>query len=319
MKQKVNNPHTPKNIIAILGPTSSGKTTLGLKLASQTNGLIISFDSRQIYKYMDIGTGKIPVINNSAIVKNDEKWKIDGIDIYGYDLVTPNKYFSAYDYAMFAINKINELQSESAKPIIMVGGTGFYLDAVTGRKKLSGVLPDFELRKKLEKKPTKYLVTKLTSLNKEKSKKTDLSNRARIIRALEIELKKNSKQNTLPKLNKNTKFTYVGLTAERTLLYQRADNWLETIWENGLLDEIKWLLNNGYDKSEKLKGIIYKSALDYLNGDLDENVAKQKAKYSLHAYIRRQQTYFKTNTDIKWFDISQKNYGNLVFKYLIKV
>ncbi len=88
------------------------------------------------------------------------------------------------------------------------------------------------------------------------------------------------------------------------MLYKKADEWLDKIWDGGLLNEVNWLLENGYEKSEKLKGLVYKSAVAYINKEQTENEAKQKAKFDLHAYIRRQQTYFKKNKNVKWFDIT---------------
>lgn len=306
-----------KKLYVILGPTSTGKTQLAIKLAKKYGGVLISADSRQVYKFMDIGTGKVPIGTNAKIEKRDKMWTVDGVDIWGYDLVNPNDYFSAYDYGQFAINKINNLheQTQNQKKdsnkhgkIFLVGGTGFYIDIVTGRVELDHIKPDFELRNELEQFTATKLNERLMSLNLDVHKKTDGANRTRLIRAIEKELNKNS-----PSLqNKQTKLmnfqpVYIGLTSPREQLYKRVDNWLETIWKNGLIDEVEWLINNGYKFSQKLNGIIYKDAIDYIKGLQPQNEAVKRAKFGLHAYIRRQQTYFKRNKKITWVDITQEN------------
>jgi tRNA dimethylallyltransferase len=301
----------------ILGPTSSGKTTLALNLAKKHKGVLISADSRQIYKDMDIGTGKTPVQSAAnaplKIERGKNKWTIDGIDIWGYDLATPDMYFSAYDYADFAINKINELsKNPKYKIIIIVGGTGFYIDAITGKINLSNIEPDFKLRSELEQLSTEELGARLTSLNLEAYKKIDAKNPARLVRAIEKELNKNkiSTQKPLPNLSEIT-FNYIGLTAPRPLLYQKVDTWLQTVWQGGLLEETTDLMKK-YSASEKLNGIVYKTAVQYLKNQMDEHTAIQKTKYHLHAYIRRQQTYFKKNHSINWIDISEENTPQIV-------
>src|SRR4030042_4789177 len=136
-------------VYIILGPTSSGKTSLAVNLCKKFNGEIISADSRQVYKNMDIGTGKLPINSNATVVKGDEKWTIDGVNIWGYDLTTPDKFFSGYDFALFALNKAAELL-KAEKTVFLVGGTGFYIDLFTGNVKPSTIKPNFEMRKELE-------------------------------------------------------------------------------------------------------------------------------------------------------------------------
>ena len=292
-------------VYIILGPTCTGKTSLAIEFCKKCGGEIVSADSRQVYKYMDIGTGKLPVDLSIPVEKIDKKWIFDGVNIWGYDLVTPDKYFSAYDYAQFALPKIKDILGED-KGVFLVGGTGFYIDIVTGRKKPAGTKPDFELRKALETTPTKNLLTWLTSLNPEKLEIIDTKNRARIIRALEIELRREKTNTTpLPYLQ-NIKFIFIGLTAPREVLYEKVDVWLENIWGNGLLDEVKNLLDMGFGNSPKLHGLVYKSAVDFLEKKISEDAAKQRAKFDLHAYVRRQQTWFKKNKEIEWFDITNE-------------
>ncbi|MFC1622344.1 tRNA (adenosine(37)-N6)-dimethylallyltransferase [Patescibacteria group bacterium] len=274
-----------QKIYIILGPTSSGKTSLALELCKKFNGEIISADSRQIYKHMDIGTGKF------------------GKGIYGYDLVEPNEFFSAYDFTQFALKKARELLEEG-KTVFLVGGTGFYIDAFTGRVPLTGSKPDLELRKSLETTPTKNLLTRLTSLNPKKANSIDRQNRVRIIRALEIELKK---ENTTPlPYLQNVEFVYIGLTAPREFLYNRVDKWLKNIWNEKLFEEVDFLKKN-YPNSDKLNGLIYKTA---------QKKDFERTKYDLHAYVRRQQTYFKKIPDVTWMDISQDNYKQIVYNVI---
>jgi len=290
-----------KKIITIVGPTSTGKTSLSLELCKEFNGEIISADSRQIFKYMDIGTGKNPINSDVLTIKSDQVWTLNGINIWGYDLTEPGKYFSAYDYANFALNKI----SQSDKNIFLTGGTGFYIDIVTGRLTVTQSKPNFELRKRLE---TLSLAELQNLLSAKALSKIDKQNPARLIRAIEKESSdKTNESPALPRL-KNTEFKYIGLTAPREILYKKTDEWLEKVWNSGLLDEIEFLIQKGYESTPQLNGLIYRTAKSFIKGQIGGEEAKQKAKFDLHAYVRRQQTWFKKNQDIIWFDVTQPDY-----------
>jgi len=291
-------------IIVLLGPTSSGKTSLAIDLCKKMNGEIVSSDSRQIYTHMDIGTGKTPVKSDIKIEKGDENWIMDGVPVWGYDLVDPTQYFSAYDFALFAIEKVKDIISRNKTPFI-VGGTGFYINVLTGEIKLDKTPPDFSLRKKLGELTTKELEQKLKKENPRLAKKTDLNNPARMVRAIEKTV--STKKREPIRLLEDVEFVKIGLTASRKLLYERVDAWVEEVWAEGLVDETKRLLNSEFKDSEKLKGLVYKTTVKYVNGEMPEKKAKQKIKHNLHAYIRRQQTYFKKIPNIIWVDVSQDN------------
>lgn len=297
-----------KNIYVILGPTSTGKTSLALDLCEKFDGEIISADSRQVVKYMDIGTGKAPIGKNIKVEKNENFWKLDGRNVWGYDLFSPADYFSGYDFAKFGLKKAREL-AKKGKTVFLVGGTGFYIDLFTGRSKPSSKKPDFDLRNELEKLDLPQLQEKLMSLNKDDYLQVDKNNPTRLIRAIEKHLSQ-KKADPLPYLT-DVKYIYWGLKAKNQFLYSKADNWLEKIWDEGLVDEVKKLLDMGFGTSPKLKGLIYKSVVSFLGNELSEEEAKQRAKYDLHAYIRRQLTYFKKNKEITWFDISKNNLSEL--------
>ncbi|MFZ5424541.1 MAG: tRNA (adenosine(37)-N6)-dimethylallyltransferase [Patescibacteria group bacterium] len=294
MKQVISN-----EIKVIVGPTSSGKTSLAIKIAKeQGNTSIVSADSRQIYKHMDIGTGKVPVDASYPWEKKADKYVLNGIDVWGYDLALPDEPFTAVDYAKYALTKMRELLN-SGERVLLVGGTGFYIDVVCKRIVLDLGEPDLELRNTLEKQALKDLVKKLTSLNPEVTFSIDLKNKVRVVRAIERELNNSNPPTLLPYLT-NVNFEFLGLTFDRDILYKRADLWLEQIWENGLIDETQKLLSMGFENSRPLRGLIYKSVVSCLNGELTEKEAKQRCKFDLHAYIRRQQTWFKRNNEIEW-------------------
>lgn len=293
-----------RKIVVICGPTSSGKTSLATQLCKETNAEIISADSRQIYKYMDIGTGKIPVSSRGVgCVKNPGMWIINGINIWGYDLIEPGQYFSSYDFAKYAMERIQGIR-EKGKKVIVVGGTGFYIDTLTGKSDVSHKKPNPEIRNKLNNMLLKELQAQLHKLNPEIYEQIDQKNPVRLIRAIERELSEEVSP-PLPQI-KNTEFIYLGLNAPRNILYSRADNWVEEIWNNGLIIETKTLIDKGYKDTPQMKGLVYKTANSYIEGDISEPEAKQQIKFDLHAYIRRQQTWFKRNTDISWLDITDK-------------
>lgn len=303
-----------RKIPVLLGPTCIGKTSLALEFCKGADYSILSADSRQIIKYMDFGTGKIPVDSAYEFEKEDKKWKVRGITIHGYDLVTPTEYFSAYDYAQFG----NQILDEN-KRIIVVGGTGFYVDILTGRIKPDLAKPDLELRRKLESLSLDELQTRYLVLSSELRKDIDMKNKARLIRALEkSQTKLNLKQNQLPDQEEigvskssghelsNLEFKYFGLNAPNELLYARADLWLESVWDK-TVNEVRWLIENGYETSVRLQGLVYKSVVNFIDSQVSESEAKQRAKFDLHSYIRRQKTYFKKNKEITCFDITDDN------------
>lgn len=288
----------------ICGPTSSGKTSLAIEICKEINAEIISADSRQVFKEMDIGTGKLPITDTPIeIKKGDSVWNVDGINIWGYDLVFPDEYFSAHDFAVFALDKVREIRSRKKVPIL-VGGTGLYIDVVTGRKRLDAPKPDFKIREGLNTTPTKNLLDKLKRLNPEVIKSIDQNNRHRIIRAIEIELLKEKKREPLDLLDE--KHTFIGLTSARGRLYHRVDRWAKKMWDRGVVEETRNLMKK-YPESEKLRGLVYKSVAAYLLNYTSEQDARERIRFDLHAYIRRQLTWFKANKDIKWVDIGDEN------------
>lgn len=301
-----------KTVVYILsGPTSSGKTFLAIQLCKDFDGEIISYDSRQVCKFMDIGTGKVPVNSDYKIQKGDGCWEFDGVKIWGYDLVNPDQYFSGYDFAKYALEKTKEILKKGKK-VFLVGGTGFYIDLFTGKIKPSKVLPDLKLRDSLEKLSLFDLQKKLKELNEKAFDIVDKKNKVRLIRAIEKELSIEVREEPLPYLE-NVTTTHLGLTGPRALFYQRADRWVEEIWKNGLVEEVKALVKMGYRRSPKVRGLVYKNVLEYLDGNVSEKEVLEKIKFDIHAYIRRQQTWFKKNTEIKWFDVSKDDFKEIIY------
>jgi tRNA dimethylallyltransferase len=261
---------------------------------------------------MDVGTGKLPAHKEVSYEKFDSYWLLEGVKVWGYDLVEPDEYFSAYDFAEFGLKKARELLEKKLLPVI-AGGTGLYIYFLSGRiSDLSGP-PDLELRKELESKGLKELQEEVTSLNIELNR-SDFHNKYRLVRVLERERTTKS-PSPLPYL-KDAKYVFLGLTAPRDFLYSRVDSWADSIWQDDLIvKEVKDLINRGYENSSKLQGLVYKNAYEYLKKEKSRRKAIQRTKFNLHAYIRRQQTYFKRNKKIKWFDITQDNYIQNLYNY----
>jgi tRNA dimethylallyltransferase len=301
-----------KIIPVIIGPTCIGKTSLALDLCHRLGGSILSADSRQVIKYMDYGTGKIPTSGPSLDEKADGKWRISNVDVFGYDIVKPTDFFSAYDYAVFGLNCIQNLLSTDNK-IIIVGGTGFYIDVLTGKIKPSSSVPDFELRATLESCTLEELQQKYLTLNLQDSN-IDMANKVRLIRAVEKQV--SSGLAVTLKYPEDVAYKFFGLTADNSILFNRADLWLDSVWKN-VIEEIENLNKLGFGHSHRLKGLVYKSALAYLQNELTFEDAKQRAKFDLHAYIRRQKTYFKKNDAIEWFDITDNAYRDKIHECLI--
>lgn len=298
-----------KNII-ILGPTSSGKTSLAIKLARKFGLDIISADSRQIYKLMDVGTGKIPANFAEKVIKKDGYYDFEGVKVFGYDLVFPNEYFSTYDFLTY----VSGLPKQKVN--LYVGGTGFYLNALLGGVKLSGAKPDLDLRKTLELQSKEELFEQLQSVDPNRAAVVDKNNKVRLIRALETKLSAQSHEsqtmNDGPATLQNP--LIIGLKCENSVLYKKIDEWVDGIYKNGLLEETKKLIEQGFENSRPLQGLIYKSALSYLKGETDLAHAVERSKFDIHAYVRRQYTYFRKIKGVNWFDVLSNGFDSGIFK-----
>lgn len=302
-----------KKILVILGPTATGKTDLALSLAKKYQGELISCDSRQVYKGLDIGTGKLPS-KFSNVVKTDKFWIINGIKIWLYDVVSPKKQYSVAGYVKDAEKKIKDIIERNKLPII-VGGTGLYLKALLDGLPNLRVPVDKELRKKLEKLSLEKLQKKLQEVSFiawEKMNYSDQQNPRRLIRHIELSFTSDGGPKGFLRGGLSFKFNIlkIGLTAPREVLYKKIDQRVLSRMSQGMIQEAIRLHKNGLSlKRMKSLGLEYGVLADFLQRKIktkEELIKIMQGK--IHRYLRRQQTWFKKNQDIFWFDITDLNY-----------
>lgn len=299
-----------KSLIVLVGPTASGKTAVALELAKKINAEIISADSRQVYKYLDIGTAK-PTYAKTQKRKNAKTPIIvNGIPHYLIDLIEPEERYSAGKFCEDARKVIERIYARKKIPLV-VGGTGLYIRAlVDGLVELPGA--DYELRKKLENLAKKYgknyLYRRLKKVDPEKAKKIHPQNLHRIIRALEVyyltgrPLSCWHKRTLLPKYEPK----FFGLLWERGQLYQRINQRVERMYQTGILTELKKVLRKGYARnSPGLEGLGYKHLLEYLDGKIKLEEAIASWKRDTRHYAKRQMTWFKKDKRIHWIKVSE--------------
>jgi len=298
--------------VVIIGPTSSGKTSAALRLCKEFNGEIIAADSRQIYKYLDVGTGKLPLdIVGTEINKEAGFWEINGQKVWGYDLVEPGKYFSVVDYKNRVEEFLCDIWNRQKLPII-VGGTGFYIEGILGTKTVAPVQPNFKLRQQLELISTEELVLQLRKVDPKKSDNIDTHNRRRLVRALEVALSGESETSEEKKPSMGVSLI-VGFEASHEYLYPRVDRWVEEVFKAGLVEEAKHLIKPGYRDTPQVQGIIYKTTLDLIDGKVSESEAKELIKFDLHRYIRCQETYFRKMKNVTWIDITKQDFDEVLY------
>jgi len=298
-----------KKLLAIVGPTGVGKTSLGLQLAKKFNGEIVSADSRQIYIGMDMGTGKGSQSSEFRIQKFKEYWTINDIKIHLYDLITPKETFSVAQFQQEAQKAIQTIQKENKLPIL-VGGTGLYVRAVVEGLKLPKAAPDQKLRRRLEAQPLTTLITELEEVDPETAKVIDKQNPRRIIRALEIYHQTGEKFSDLKgKFNPQYKKFLIGLSAPRDFLYNKVDRNIEEWFENGFIDEVKMLLAQGYSGNlPAMTSLGYRQVIMYLEGKISLKEAIQRTAWEHHGYIRRQLTWFHKTANVRWFDVTEPDF-----------
>lgn len=312
-----------KKLLIVCGPTGTGKTSLAFSLAKKFNGELVSADSRQVYRGMDIGTGKdLPVDSKWQIVNG--KWdgrKLgywetpEGIRIWLLDLVEPHEDFSVAHWYRAAQVILERLWRED-KLSILVGGTGLYIKAMVDGIQTIAVPRNTALRAKYEGKTADELFEILAQLDAVRAAKLNISDRnnpRRLIRAIEIAQFRGEavSMNRFIKAKPDTLF--IGLTAPLTQLFKRIDKRVGERVRRGAQTEIKRLFTKGVPwDSQAMTGLGYRQWREYFEGKADESQVIKNWKRVEREYARRQLTWFKQDKRIKWFDISEKNWQEKV-------
>ncbi|MCK4361880.1 MAG: tRNA (adenosine(37)-N6)-dimethylallyltransferase MiaA [Dehalococcoidia bacterium] len=286
------------HLIAIVGPTAVGKSALAIHLAQVFGGEIVSADSRQVFRSMDIGTAK-PSPEERALVPH-----------HLIDVVDPDQDFTVALYQEMAIRAIEDIQRRG-RLALLVGGSGLYVRALVGGYRIPIVPPDTELRRSLEEKAASEgymaLYEELKGVDPTAAQRIDPRNVRRVIRALEVfrttGLPFSKLQGSSPFLESFRTLT-IGLTATREDLYRRIDSRVDRMMERGLVQEVKGLLERGYSLDlPAMSGLGYKQIGQYLKGEVDLSKAVQRIKYETHRFARHQYAWFRPNDEeIHWFE-----------------
>ena len=317
----INNLSKPE-IIIILGPTASGKSELAVKIAKKYNGEIISADSRQIYRGLDIGSGKVPRDKKTpkSYILNSKFYFYKGVPHYLLDVASPKKTFSVSQYQKLAGKAIKKILKRGKIPIIC-GGTGFYIDALVYGYKLPEVPPQPKLRKELGKKSADTLFKQLKKLDPVRAKNIDKFNKRRLIRALEIILITKKPVPTLSTFLEESRQNYdvlfIGIKKPQEELKKLIAKRLKKRLKQGMLKEVKNLHNSGVSwKKLESFGLEYRWLARYLitiasNSRNNKNSRVIREIYNemvsllqkdIEHYAKRQMTWFRKNKDVNWVE-----------------
>ena len=289
---------TKQPLIILSGPTAVGKTALSIELAKRVNGAIISADSMQVYKYMDIGSAKI------------RPEEMQGIKHYLVDELEPDEEFNVVRFQQMAKKAMDEIYDKGKIPIV-VGGTGFYIQALLYDIDFTENEEDTSYREELEQlaseKGAEYLHEMLQEIDSASAKSIHANNVKRVIRALEFYKqtgKKISEHNETERAKESPyDFCYFVLNDDRQLLYDRINKRIDIMLEDGLLEEVLSLKNKGYTKDMvSMQGLGYKEILDYLNGEISLEEAIYILKRDTRHFAKRQLTWFRRERDVIWID-----------------
>jgi tRNA dimethylallyltransferase len=284
------------NLVTIMGPTATGKTSLAAHLATKIGGEIISGDSRQVYRGMDIGTGKD---FGDYIVNNVE------VPSHLLDIEDPGIHYNVYRFQTDFVKSYEDIRSRGKFPVLC-GGSGLYLEAVLKDYRLIQVPPDKELRRKLEGKSLPELTEILKKLKPFLHNKTDVETDRRAIRAIEIEnyYRENPEMEpSLPELNSLN----IGVKVDREIRRQRISNRLKQRLSEGMLEEVQTLLDSGLTPEQLIYyGLEYKYLTLHLTGKLSYTEMYEQLEIAIHQFAKRQMTWFrgmeKRGTNIHWVD-----------------
>ena len=305
-----------KPLIVLTGPTAVGKTSLSISLAKAVNGEIISADSMQVYKGMDIGSAKI------------RKEEMQGVTHYLVDILEPEEEFHIVKFQELAKAALEEIYAKGKIPIL-VGGTGFYIQAVTRDIDFTQAEQETSYREELEQfakeKGAEYLHEKLREVDSKSAENIHANNVKRVIRALEFyhqngtpisEHNEEQKQQTSP-----YNLAYFVLTAPREILYERIDRRVDQMMEEGLLEEVKSLRERGCHRGMvSMQGLGYKEILAYLEGEYPLEEAVRILKRDTRHFAKRQLTWFRREQDVIWVDKEQFHWNEAeILEYMMSV
>lgn len=294
-------------VIVIVGPTASGKTSLSIELAKQIKGEIVSCDSMQIYKDMDIGSAK------------PTKEEMQGIKHYIIDEVLPTERFSVARYKQEAEKAIKEILKKGKTPIV-VGGTGLYANSLIYGIEYDDIKLDEKYREELmniaeTQEGLEKLYNEAKKIDEKAIEKISPNDKKRIIRILEIykATGKNKTEQEIESRKKEVKYDYkiFGINIERPILYERINKRVDIMIEQGLIEEVKKLIKKYTEFPTAMQAIGYKEIVEYLNNELSLGEAIEKIKQETRRYAKRQITWFKRIENLKWLDGLEKTQNNI--------
>ena len=297
--------HKPK-VIVICGPTASGKTALSIELAKKINGEIISADSMQIYKDMDIGTAK------------PDKEEMQGIQHYLLDCVSPDTRYSVAEYKIDATKAIEEILQKGKTPII-VGGTGLYVDTLIYGIEYNDIQIDEQYRNELEKiaeeQGLETLYKMATQIDEQAMKKISKNDKKRIMRVLEIykATGKTKTEQEYESRKNGVKYDYkvFALNMDREVLYNRINVRVDLMIKNGLIEEVSNLKEKYNKFPTAMQGLGYKEVVEYLENKTTKDEMIEKIKMETRRYAKRQLTWFRKNKETIWLDATKEREYNV--------
>ena len=291
-------------VIVICGPTASGKTALGIKLCEKLDGEIVSCDSMQIYKELEIGTAKP--------TKEEREMAVHHL----VDFVEPSRRYSVADYKKDAEKTIEDIISRGKTPVL-VGGTGLYINSIIYNINYKEEKTDLEYRKELEKKDIEELYDLAKKIDSEAIEKISKNDKKRIIRILEIYKTTGKTKTELEKKSREKQkydFKVFVLSMDREKLYEKINKRVDIMIENGLVQEVKNIISKYDTMPTAMQGIGYKEVVEYLNNEITYDEMVEKIKQETRRYAKRQITWFKSYENAIWLDSLNDNNIDIIME-----
>lgn len=297
---------TTDALVAIVGPTGVGKTKIGLEVAKRVGMDVLSVDSQQVYRGMDIGTGKEVGLGEW---RQEGQWRVlqvGQVGIYGLDLTTPDRPMNVAGWRQVASRLLAEHRQQHGRGLLLVGGTGLYLQSLMTDSPEMQVKRNEALRQALAEATAEELYQRLKEVRSERAEqlnKSDRANPVRLMRALEVELAREAGEMPLSS-NSVWSVQLLGLTMDRHSLYGSVDRRIKEMVDLGLVEEVRRLVEQYGWQQQAFKAIGYAQILDHLQERLSLEEAIKQIEHQTHDYIRRQYTWFRKQP-VEWFELEQ--------------